>query len=452
MNAANVVDPIQGDKAKIKLISTAAPWTKIAGVDSTQDKHMLSRITSLWSAWTRSKSITSATIWSFNNAERSPTKSPMTVQPGTTVIYSVWDGDWAILEEYDQTGARVQGFVQGYHGLVKTLVGNSIYYYQDELGSTSHIADSNGALIESYQYGVYGKPQVYSPGGALQQGATPIAKDLFTGQRWIPEIGLYDDRNRFMSPDIGRFLQPDPIGFKGDASNLYRYCGNDWANRTDPMGTDSTEKTIANTKEQQEQRETFNDHERGALMSQMMNVQRINFRTQQELNMGFTMKGTTAKPDPSFKVDAKPITVGAGVDPKGASGSVFTIQFKTDLKGYEKFEPQQEISYGFSENGQMVWHPFEPDTKHPMQVGSKKDGFVARDQAGKWESGHPPGSATRSDVAVSNFRPFGEKMRTSAIGIKHDGSRDVIATHPWGATYQEGRAPQYEGTGRWYDY
>jgi uncharacterized protein RhaS with RHS repeats len=41
-----------------------------------------------------------------------------------------------------------------------------------------------------------------------------------------------------MSPDLGRFLQPDPIGFKGDASNLYRYCGNDWANRTDPMGLD----------------------------------------------------------------------------------------------------------------------------------------------------------------------------------------------------------------------
>jgi RHS repeat-associated protein len=63
-------------------------------------------------------------------------------------------------------------------------------------------------------------------------------KDLFTGQRWIPELGLYDDRNRFMSPDLGRFLQPDPIGFKGDASNLYRYCGNDWANRTDPLGLD----------------------------------------------------------------------------------------------------------------------------------------------------------------------------------------------------------------------
>ena len=49
-------------------------------------------------------------------------------------------------------------------------------------------------------------------------------------------MGLYDLRNRFYSPDLGRFLQPDPIGFKGDGSNLYRYCGNDWANRTDPMG------------------------------------------------------------------------------------------------------------------------------------------------------------------------------------------------------------------------
>ncbi len=150
-------------------------------------------------------------------------------------IFSVWDGDWAILEEYDANGNRVEGYVQGYHGLVKTLVTN-IYYYQDELGSRSHIASGTGSLIESYQYDVYGKPRVYNASGVYQAGATPVARDLFTGQRWVVEIGLYDDRNRFMSPDLGRFLQPDPIGFKGDASNLYRYCGNDWANKTDPLG------------------------------------------------------------------------------------------------------------------------------------------------------------------------------------------------------------------------
>ena len=118
---------------------------------------------------------------------------------------------------------------------VKTLVTN-VYYYQDELGSTSHVASSSGGLIEGYQYDVYGKPRVYNASGVYQANATPVAKDLFAGQRWLVEIGLYDDRNRFMSPDLGRFLQPDPIGFKGDASNLYRYCGNDWANRSDPVG------------------------------------------------------------------------------------------------------------------------------------------------------------------------------------------------------------------------
>jgi RHS repeat-associated protein len=121
---------------------------------------------------------------------------------------------------------------------VKTLIDN-VYYYQDELGSTSHIASMSGALIESYQYDVYGKPRVYDSGGVYHAGATPVANFLQGGARWMPELGLYDDRNRFMSPDLGRFIQPDPIGFKGDASNLYRYCGNDWANRTDPMGLEA---------------------------------------------------------------------------------------------------------------------------------------------------------------------------------------------------------------------
>ena len=61
----------------------------------------------------------------------------------TVTIFSVWDGDWAVLEEYDQNHNLIQGYAQGYHGLVKTLMDN-IYYYQDELGSTSHIANSSG--------------------------------------------------------------------------------------------------------------------------------------------------------------------------------------------------------------------------------------------------------------------------------------------------------------------
>jgi RHS repeat-associated protein len=152
------------------------------------------------------------------------------------ITFSVWDGDWAVLEEYGTSNTITQKYLQGYHGLVKTLQDN-IYYYQDELGSTSHIATSSGALLEYYKYDLYGKPNYWSAANSQLPTSNYNVHDLGDGgARWIPELGLYDDRNRFMSPDLGRFLQPDPIGFKGDASNLYRYVGNDWANKTDPMG------------------------------------------------------------------------------------------------------------------------------------------------------------------------------------------------------------------------
>src|SRR3954465_1738925 len=35
---------------------------------------------------------------------------------------------------------------------------------------------------------------------------------------------------------MGVFLQPDPAGFAGDPSNLYRYCGNNPVNGIDPYG------------------------------------------------------------------------------------------------------------------------------------------------------------------------------------------------------------------------
>jgi RHS repeat-associated protein len=158
------------------------------------------------------------------------------------ITFSVWD-DWELIEEYAAGNVRSAAYLQGAHGPIKSLIDN-IYFYQDELGSTSHISSSAGALLEFYKYDLYGRPTYWNPSGPSGTQISVSAfgiRDLFSGERFVTEMGMYDLRNRYYLPDLGRFLQPDPIGFKGDGSNLYRYCGNDWANRSDPMGTGSDE-------------------------------------------------------------------------------------------------------------------------------------------------------------------------------------------------------------------
>ena len=151
----------------------------------------------------------------------------VTDEPDT---FSVWDG-WDVIQEYQaaNNGAATAAYLYGATGLIAdghVEYSGFHYYYQDASGSTSHLADSTGHLLEWYRYDLDGTPIFYNANDDPLSGSNYSVRHLFTGQQWYDELGLYDLRNRFYSPDIGRFLQPDPSGFNGDATNLYRYCGN----------------------------------------------------------------------------------------------------------------------------------------------------------------------------------------------------------------------------------
>ena len=60
----------------------------------------------------------------------------------------------------------------------------------------------------------------------------------FTGRTLDTETGLYHYRNRYYSPDVGRFIEQDPLEYLTGQTNYYCYAGNNPVMFNDPMGLD----------------------------------------------------------------------------------------------------------------------------------------------------------------------------------------------------------------------
>src|SRR5256714_8722221 len=102
--------------------------------------------------------------------------------------------------------------------------------------------DPGGNIIEKYSYDAFGKPHITGWWDDNERGGSWYGnRYTFQGREWFPELGIYDYRNRYYHPNLGRFLQVDPTGFAAGDMNLFRYCGDDPVDRSDPMGLDTFE-------------------------------------------------------------------------------------------------------------------------------------------------------------------------------------------------------------------
>ncbi len=152
--------------------------------------------------------------------------------------YFYYDG-WDVIAEQDQNGAQIARYLHGVREDELISVSNTSgisYYHTDAEGSVAALTNTSGNVVERYTYDIFGNPKFKNGSGTVINETAYGNRFLFTGREWLADIGLYDYRNRIYSAEYGRFLQPDPKSFDADPSNLYRYCGNEPIDRTDPMG------------------------------------------------------------------------------------------------------------------------------------------------------------------------------------------------------------------------
>lgn len=134
-----------------------------------------------------------------------------------------------MIAEYDDGGQLLRRFIYGSfldEPACMQVDGSSYFYHFNALGSVVALSDDAGNEAEIY---------TYSPFGLVLQNSTLVNPYLYTGRRYDAEMELYYYRARMYNPALGRFLQPDPIGFAGGI-NLYGYVLNNPINLIDPFG------------------------------------------------------------------------------------------------------------------------------------------------------------------------------------------------------------------------
>lgn len=120
-------------------------------------------------------------------------------------------------------------------GVTGSGLDERVYCIQDAHFNVTTITNTGGDAVERYRYTPYGERTVLNTSYNTQASSNYDCEIGHQGLMYDKETKLIQNRNRYLHPGLGRFLQQDQLEYI-DGMNLYRYVQSNPLILMDPTG------------------------------------------------------------------------------------------------------------------------------------------------------------------------------------------------------------------------